>query len=216
MAQTDLQTVLFVGLGNPGSQYEMTRHNMGALVVEAFAYRLGWSLRLDRRFNAKTVKGVLDNLTIHLLLPLTYMNLSGNAVRSYIDYFKIPVHQVIIVVDDIALSFNQLRLRNMGSAGGHNGLKSVEACLGTSQYKRMRMGIGHPGEKMLANYVLETFNSVEQKELPAFIDQGVEVMIRLLKESFTQVMNSVNTVPTQKTRAEPIDLTKPPITGRGE
>lgn len=217
MTHTGLQTFLFVGLGNPGTQYAMTRHNMGFLAVQAFADRLGWSLKEDRRFNAKVVKGVVENLTIHLLLPLTYMNLSGDAVRRYIDYFKIPLNNMIIVTDDIALPFGQLRLRSGGSDGGHNGLKSLEACFGTPQYKRLRMGIGHPGEKMLANYVLEPFSHTEQQELPAFIDRGVEVLQRLLKENFTHVMNSVNTVPRQrKPELEPTDLTKPPITGRGE
>lgn len=221
MTQTGLQNFLFVGLGNPGVQYEMTRHNMGYLVIESFAHRLGWSLKEDRRFSACVAKGVIGTYTIHLLLPLTYMNLSGNAVRRYVDYFKIPLHHLIIITDDIALSFGQLRLRDMGSAGGHNGLKSIEACLGTSHYKRLRMGIGHPGEKMLASYVLESFSYIEQQELPTFIDRGVEVLQRLLKESFSHVMTSVNTVPRQKalkqrSDLEPTDLTKPPVTGRGE
>lgn len=217
MTHTGLQTFLFVGLGNPGTQYEKTRHNMGFLAVKAFADRLGCSLKKDLRFNALVVKGVFENLTIHLLLPLTYMNLSGNAVRRYMDYFKIPLNSVMIVIDDIALPFGQLRLRSGGSDGGHNGLRSIEACLGTSQYKRLRMGIGHPGEKVLSNYVLEPFNHTEQQELPAFIDRGVEVLRRLLKENFTQVMNSVNTVPRQRqSELEPTDLTKPPINGRGE
>jgi PTH1 family peptidyl-tRNA hydrolase len=221
VTQTALQTFLFVGLGNPGPEYKMTRHNIGYLVIQDFASRLGWSLKEDRRFNAQVVKGVIENHTVHLLLPLTYMNLSGNAIRRYVDYFKIPLDHLVVVTDDIALSFGQLRLRIMGSAGGHNGLKSVEASLGTSHYKRLRMGIGHPGEVMLANYVLDSFNQKEQQELQTFIDRGVEVLKRLLKESFSHVMTSVNTVPRQKlpkqgTGLEPIDLTKPPVTGRGE
>lgn len=221
MTQTGLQTFLFIGLGNPGPKYEMTRHNMGYLVIETFAKRLGWILKEDRRFSACAAKGVVDNHTIHLLLPLTYMNLSGNSVRRYVDYFKIPLNHLIVITDDTALPFGQLRLRNLGSAGGHNGLKSIEACLGTSHYKRLRMGIGHPGEKILANYVLEDFSCAEQQELPAFIDRGVEVLQRMLKESFSRVMTSVNTVPRQKvpkqaSGMEPIDLTKPPVTGRGE
>lgn len=213
-----MQSFLFVGLGNPGPQYVLTRHNMGCLVVQEFAHRLGWPLKEDRRFNAKVAKGISENKTVHLVLPLTYMNLSGNAVRRYVDYFKIPLNGVVVVTDDIALTFGQLRLRMMGSAGGHNGLRSIEACLGTSHYKRLRMGIGHPGEKMLVNYVLETFSPTEQQELPTFIDRGVEVLQRLLKESFSHAMKSVNTVPRQTTlkqrsAAEPIDLTKPPSTG---
>jgi peptidyl-tRNA hydrolase, PTH1 family len=212
----DLDQILFVGLGNPGLQYEMTRHNIGFLVIQELVHRLGWSLKDDKRFNARMAKGLSEDQTIHLLLPLTYMNLSGNAVRRYVDYFKIPFSCIVVVTDDIALPFGKLRLRSMGSAGGHNGLKSIEACLGTSHYKRLRMGIGHPGEKMLVNYVLEIFNHVEQQELPTFIDRGVEVLQRLLKESFSHVMTSVNTVPRkleQQSGAEPIDLTKPPSIG---
>lgn len=221
MIQSGVQNFLFVGLGNPGAKYKMTRHNMGYLVIKSLAHRLGWSWKEDRRFNAYAAKGVIENHTIHLLLPLTYMNLSGNSVRRYVDYYKISATQLLVITDDTALPFGQLRLRNIGSAGGHNGLKSIEACLGTSHYKRLRMGIGHPGEQMLANYVLEDFSCAEQQELPAFIDRGVEVLQRLLKESFSRVMTSVNTVPRQEvpkqaSGLEQIELTKPPVTGRGE
>lgn len=216
-----MQTFLFVGLGNPGSQYAMTRHNIGAMVVQSFAKSLGWPFKEDRRFNACAAKGSRGIDTVHLLLPLTYMNLSGTAVRQYADYFKVPLNRLLIIADDIALPFGQLRLRGGGSAGGHNGLKSVEACLGTAQYQRLRMGVGDPGEKMLAMYVLESFCLAEQKELPAFVDRSVEVLNRLLKESFSNVMTSVNTVPRRTmpekaSEKEPTDLTKPPVTGRGE
>lgn len=203
MTQTVLQSILFIGLGNPGADYAMTRHNMGYLVIEAFARSLGWLFKEDRRFKARVVKGVYENKTVHLVLPLTYMNLSGTTVRCYVDYFKIPMNSLVVVTDDIALAFGQLRLRILGSAGGHNGLKSIEESLGSSQYMRLRMGIGHPGEKMLANYVLETFNQVEQQELPTFIDQGVEVLKRLINENPSHVMNGVNTISHQiKTRQE--------------
>lgn len=201
----EYKTFLFVGLGNPGPQYEITRHNMGVLVIREFARRLGWSLKVDRRFNAEVVKGVSENHTLHLIFPLTYMNLSGMSVRSYADYFKIPFDHIVVIVDDIALPFGQIRLRELGSAGGHNGLKSIEQMLGTSHYIRLRMGIGHPkdvGEKMLVDYVLEPFTQVEQKELPAFIERGVEVLQRLLKEDFSRVMKNINT--------------KPQLTGLGE
>jgi len=196
---------LFVGLGNPGAQYEHTRHNIGRMVVEAFARRFGLTWKEDRRFIANTARGVVGVDTVHLLLPLTYMNLSGDAVRRYVDYFKIPLDSLVVVADDIALPFGRMRLRGVGSAGGHNGLKSVEGCLQTAGYKRLRMGIGQPGEAMLAVYVLENFSYEEQQELPKFIDRGAETLMCLMKESFSHVMTVVNT-----------DLTKPPVTGRGE
>lgn len=178
----------------------MTRHNMGYVVVQSCARLLGCSLREDRRFSAYVGKKEIENRVVHFLLPLTFMNLSGSAVRRYVDYFKIPVSGVIVVSDDVALPFGQLRLREGGSAGGHNGLKSVEAHLMTSHYKRLRMGIGHPGEQLMANYVLERFSHTEQQELPTFIQHGVEVLQKVLQDSFSNVMNQFN-------------LTKPPIAG---
>ncbi len=206
-----VQPFIFIGLGNPGAQYAMTRHNLGYLVVEAFASQLGWSLKEESQFNAKVAKGVVEQQAVHLLLPLTYMNLSGQAVRRYLDYFKIAVNQVLIIMDDIALPFGELKLRAMGTSGGHNGLKSIETSLGTSHYKRLRMGIGHPGEKMLASYVLESFSLIEQQSLSQFIGSGVSVMRRLLTESFTQVMNQVNTSVNQT-----LKKTKSPVIGLGE
>lgn len=219
MTQADPNSFLFVGLGNPGPQYALTRHNMGYLVVQAFAERLGWVFKEDKRFNARVAKGMSENKTVHLVLPLTYMNLSGTAVRRYVDYFKLSLDRLVVVTDDIALPFGQLRLRTLGSAGGHNGLKSVEAHLGTTHYTRLRMGIGHPGQKVLVDYVLDLFSHSEQEELPIVIDRGVEILQRLLRESASHVMNTVNTVPKQQTKGEklsgqePTDLTKPPLQG---
>jgi|GEM_PF-173819 len=218
MTQTRLQPLLYVGLGNPGPSYEMTRHNMGYLVIQALARRLGWCFKENARFNARLARGASKNCMIHLMLPLTYMNLSGEAVYRYVEDCHIPLQHLVVVSDDIALPFGQLRLRNKGSAGGHNGLKSVEVSLGTSQYKRLRMGIGHPGEKMLVNYVLEPFSPQEQEELPTFVDRGVEVLESLLNESFLWLMNRVNALrrdrkPEQAIRSESIDITKPLLTG---
>jgi PTH1 family peptidyl-tRNA hydrolase len=186
-------TFLIAGLGNPGSRYAKTRHNLGAEVVKGLGRVFGLSFREERRFNAEVAKGANKDVTVHLVLPLTYMNLSGLAVKAYVDYFKIPIDYVVIVVDDVALPFGQLRLRGMGSAGGHNGLKSIEQSLGTSDYIRLRMGVGHPGEGVLADYVLEPFSQAEQEQLPIFIDRGVEVLQRLLQEPFLNVMNDINT-----------------------
>lgn len=188
---------------------------MGVLVVQEFARQLGWSLKEDRRFNAKVAKGVSENQTVHLLFPQTYMNLSGTSVKLYADYYKIPLSHIVVIADDISLPFNQMKLKGMGSAGGHNGLKSIEQMFGTTHYIRLRMGIGHPGEQILADYVLEPFTQAEQKELAPFIARGAEVLHRLLKEDLSHVMKIINTVPRQK-GAEPIDLTKPPVEGLGE
>jgi PTH1 family peptidyl-tRNA hydrolase len=206
MEEAASQTVFIVGLGNPGREYEMTRHNIGFIIVQAFANELGLTLKLDSQFNAKVVKGRVGERTIHLALPMTFMNLSGAAVRRYVDYYGISNQQILVVTDDIALPFGQFRLRLRGSAGGHNGLKSVEAHLGTNDYPRLRVGVGHPGEKVLAEYVLEAFNQTELKELPNVISRGLNILERLLKESPGEVMEIAN-------RSLERDLTKPPIIG---
>lgn len=210
MTHSDQSIYLFAGLGNPGPQYEMTRHNIGYLVVKALASRMGWHFKEETRFNAYVTKGLIKDAAVHLLLPTTYMNASGSAIQRYMDYYKIDPRRLVVVVDDIALPFGQLRLKLMGSAGGHNGLKSVEAHLGTAHYMRLRMGIGHPGEKVLADYVLDPFTKEELKQLVAFVDQGVVALEQLLKEDASRVMNAINTVPKQaKQQGAGKDLTKP-------
>lgn len=197
MAHFDQQFV-FVGLGNPGSLYELTRHNLGYLVVKALARRMGWHFKEEKRFNAFVAKGLVGNHVLHLLLPTTYMNLSGVSVRQYLDFFKLSIKNLVIVTDDIALPFGQLRLKTMGSAGGHNGLKSIESHLGTTEYIRLRMGIGHPGEKFLADYVLDPFTKEELEHLVMFIDRGADVLEDLVKKEISKVMNTVNTLPSCK------------------
>jgi peptidyl-tRNA hydrolase, PTH1 family len=173
---------------------------MGYLVIQALAARMGWSLKEEKHFHAFVAKGTITDAMVHLLLPTTYMNLSGTAVRRYLDFFKLRANQVVVVVDDIAIPFGQLRLRPKGSAGGHNGLKSIEACLGTSDYIRLRMGIGQPQARDLVDHVLAPFNQEELKDLQTFIDRGVDVLLRLLKENLLYVMNAVNTAPPRTDR----------------
>ncbi len=220
MVPTALVTYLFVGLGNPGDRYAMTRHNFGRLVIERVATKFGWSIKEDRHFQALTAKGEYEGRQVHLLLPMTYMNLSGQAVRKYLDYYKLPIEGVVVVTDDTALSFGQMRLKPSGSSGGHNGLKHIEACLGTPVYGRLRLGVGHQGERDLADYVLENFNQDEQKELGSLIDRGADVLLRLIRSGFQRTMNLVNMTEVRKVepnlpdKQEQIDLTKPQLGGQ--
>jgi len=186
---------LFVGLGNPGKKYEMTRHNIGFMVLKELGMNLGWDFKEKTQFNALVAKGEFKNTTIHLLMPTTYMNESGLAVCRYMDYVKLVPHNLIIVVDDVALPYGSFRIREQGSSGGHNGLKSIEARLGTQQYTRVRMGIGHQGAIDLADYVLDNFTKEEQATLSGFVQQGVQVLKQLVDESITQVMKTVNKQP---------------------
>lgn len=190
--------LIIAGLGNPGLQYERTRHNIGFMVVKAFGHRAGWHFKEEKQLNALTAKGVIEGTAVHLLLPTTYMNLSGIAVKRYLDFYKLDISRLVVVADDIALSFGQIKLRLMGSAGGHNGLKSVEYHLRTTHYMRLRMGIGHHGENILADYVLSPFTTEELEHLDTLVNRGEDVLQRLLKESPAEVMNSVNTKPPVK------------------
>lgn len=192
MIPANLPYIIYVGLGNPGPKYEFSRHNMGFLVVQEFARKMGWQFKHDKRFNALITKGYVEGTIVHLLMPTTYMNLSGVALKHYLDFFKLDKDRVVVIVDDIALPFGQLRLRLQGSAGGHNGLKSIESSLGSSHYMRLRMGIGRSGDKILADYVLDPFNREEFETLNPFVSLGVEALELLLLESPTQVMNRFN------------------------
>ncbi len=184
---------LFVGLGNPGKKYEMTRHNMGYLVIQTFAHLHHISMTDDKRFLGIVGKGKINGVQVHLLLPTTYMNESGQSVRKYMDYHKITLDDIVVVTDDADISFGKLRLREEGSSGGHNGLKSIQAHVGTINYARLRIGIGREGERgTLADFVLDTFSKIEGEQLVKILDKGAATLEMLLGEDLTNVMNKVN------------------------
>lgn len=188
--------LVFAGLGNPGKRYAKTRHNLGFMVIEQLASDLSWPLIEDKRFRAKISKARLNDAEVHLLMPQTYMNESGQSIRHYLDYYKLGAEHLVVVLDEIALEFGQLRLRCRGSAGGHNGLKSIIAHLGTQEFARLRMGIGgQPEDKgqSQADYVLSDFNVQEAGLLDAFVKHGASVLKLLTMEPIALVMNKVNT-----------------------
>lgn len=192
--------LLFVGLGNPGEEYAMTRHNLGFLVVDAFAARFGWTFKQSRVFHGAICKGECQGGAVHLLKPMTYMNESGRSVSSYGNYYGITAQHVVVITDDVALEYGTIRIREEGSSGGHNGLKSLIACLGTQQFARVRMGIGMPPEGWdQADYVLGKFTLAEGTQLQAFIQRGVDVMVSLIEEPITRVMSLVNSNKPMKT-----------------
>ena len=156
---------LIVGLGNIGDEYANTRHNIGFKVLDAFAKASNLVFDNDTRYGA-TVSGRVKNAELLLLKPSTYMNLSGDAVRYWMQREKIPVENVLIIVDDLSIPFGSLRLKGNGSAGGHNGLKSIEARVGTQQYARIRFGIGNDFPKgAQVDYVLGEWSDEEAKRL---------------------------------------------------
>ena len=183
---------LIVGLGNPGKSYRDTRHNIGFLAIDAFAqkHRLDWKEK--KSFQGFFAEGKVGEDTVRLLKPTTFMNLSGESVGLVFRYFKQDLSWLLILADDVCLGFGQLRIRINSSAGGHNGLKSVEECLGTDRYPRLRIGVGAPKEKDLSDYVLGPFSKEEQALIPEVLERVVRSIEIWLDEGLTSAMNFAN------------------------
>lgn len=184
---------LIVGLGNPGKEYEYTRHNLGFLIVSRMAEENGWRLRSGSGVQGMVAEGRIAECEVVLLMPLSFMNNSGSVVKSLVAAKGIDFDRLLIVYDDFSLNFGQIRLRASGGGGGHNGLASVIEHLGTKEFARLRMGIGpvHPPQSRI-DFVLGPFSSAEKKELPAFVQQGVDCCRDWLTQSFSAVMSRYN------------------------
>ena len=166
---------LIVGLGNVGTEYALTRHNMGFMVLDQLAKMQEVTFQPDRLATLATCK--YRSRTLCLIKPTTYMNHSGRAVGYWLNKLTLPVEQSLVVVDDVALPFGKLRMRAQGATAGHNGLKSIEANLGTQSYPRLRVGIGNDFPKgRQADYVLAPFTEKELELLPALIDQACQMI----------------------------------------
>lgn len=187
MNQQD-KPVVVVGLGNPGKKYELTRHNIGVLVAKGVASRLNVDFKEEKKFHANVAKGVSQaGLQFHVLLPTTYMNESGRAVKAYLDFYRIAASQLIVISDDVELPFGQHRFRNKGSSGGHNGLKSIESMLGTQEYSRLKMGVGKDlAGVTLADYVLDIFKPSELLLLGDFVGKGVDFILSSTNETIAK------------------------------
>ena len=186
------ESYLVVGLGNIGLEYSKTRHNMGFMVLDA------WSQASNTAFNTMRYGDVakihLKGRTVYLLKPSTYMNLSGNAVRYYLQKLPIPTDRLLVICDDINLPFGKLRMRKNGSDGGHNGLKNIAECLETENYARIRMGVGHEfSTGAQADYVLGNLSEEEMKEMDNLSEkviQGVKDWIFVGADRAMNVLNA--------------------------
>lgn len=190
---------LIVGLGNPGSKYEQTRHNIGFMVIDALARGWGISLSENRKFQGIFGEGVGPHRQkIRLLKPLTYMNLSGQSIRAVTDWYKLPPESVLVIYDDMDLPLGRLRMRLSGSAGGHNGMKSTIAHLGTQAFPRLRLGIGAPkhpsaqGDKDTVSHVLGQFSKAEQPIVTEITHLAIAAVELSLKESTAKAMSLYN------------------------
>ena len=185
---------LIVGLGNPGRQYEATRHNMGFDVIDKLVeeYQVP---QAGVKFNAMYGKGRIGGQPVILMKPLSYMNLSGESLRAACDFFKVdPEEGLIVIYDDISLAPGQLRVRKKGSAGGHNGIKNIIAQLGTQNFLRVKVGVGEkPAGWDLADYVLGHFSKEEQVLMEEAFLRAADAASALLTEDVERVMNQYNT-----------------------
>jgi PTH1 family peptidyl-tRNA hydrolase len=183
---------LIVGLGNPGREYELTRHNIGFMAIDELAKR--WNISLnEQKFKGVFGAGFVNGEKVILLKPLTYMNLSGESIRPLMDYYKIDVDDFVVMYDDLDISVGKLRLRMKGSAGGHNGVKSTISHLGTQEFQRIRMGIDRPKNGMkVVDYVLGRFTSEEIPDVNHSIEKAADACEEWLNKPFLQIMNTFN------------------------
>ncbi|KZE68111.1 peptidyl-tRNA hydrolase [Fictibacillus phosphorivorans] len=183
---------LFIGLGNPGSRFDGTRHNIGFEVIDKLSDSLNIPMQ-QTKFKGLYGTGNVAGEKVFLLKPLTYMNLSGECVGPFMDYFQIPLEDMVVVYDDLDTIPGKLRLRTKGSAGGHNGIRSMIAHLGTQEFKRIRFGIGRPtNQQPVPDFVLNRFSKEEQIDVESGIDRSVKACEAFIETSFDKVMNKFN------------------------
>lgn len=182
---------LIVGLGNPGKEYEKTRHNVGFMVIDNYLNKKNIS-SLKNKFFANYIDVVIDSEKVIFLKPQKYMNLSGEVIKEFLKFYKINISDVLIISDDLDMSCGKIRLREKGSSGGHNGLKNIEQHLGTNGYKRLKIGVGNNKEINTKDYVLGKFNEKELEEINLSIEKTEHIIDDFLKINFIDVMNKYN------------------------
>ncbi|MFE9325130.1 aminoacyl-tRNA hydrolase [Nocardia sp. CA-135953] len=193
MTESSTGPALVVGLGNPGSEYERTRHNIGFLVADVLAQRVGGRFAVHKKSGADLLQARLDGRQVLIAKPRSFMNLSGRSVAALAKFFSVPPTEVIVVHDELDLPFGQVRLKRGGGEGGHNGLRSVSSALTTKDYLRTRIGIGRPpGRQDPADYVLKPFSSVERKEVPVIVEQAADAVELLLRVGLEPAQNQLH------------------------
>lgn len=184
---------LIAGLGNPGKKYEYTRHNSGFLFMDYLSAK--YDIKINKiKFKGLCGEGTIENEKVILLKPSTFMNLSGESIKEAMSFYKIESDNIIIIYDDISLPLGKIRIREHGSAGGHNGIKSIIQHTGTDKFKRIRIGIENPEKKKddLADFVLDSFSKSELKDFSVAVENGVEAIPLMLKGNCGKAMNLYN------------------------
>ena len=181
---------LIIGLGNPGKEYEDTRHNIGFKVIDNIAKE--YNIEINRqKFKGTYGEGFIDGEKVMILKPTTYMNLSGESVREVVDFYNLTNDDILVIYDDISLEVGTLRIREKGSAGGHNGIKSIIAHLGSDVFSRIKVGVGQPNEN-LVKYVLGKFSKDEMVVLSDVIDAVAKATREIIKSDVKTAMNHFN------------------------
>lgn len=187
------EPLLVVGLGNPGENYARTRHNLGFMVADLLASRLGGKFKAHKRSGAEVVTGRLAGRSVVLAKPRCYMNESGRQVGPLAKFYSVPPADIIVIHDELDLDFGRIRLKLGGGEGGHNGLRSVAAALGTKDFQRVRIGIGRPpGRKDPAAFVLENFSAPERPEIATICEQAADATEVLIELGLEPAQNRVH------------------------
>ncbi|MGV9612026.1 aminoacyl-tRNA hydrolase [Nocardia xishanensis] len=193
MTESTTGPVLVVGLGNPGPEYERTRHNVGFLVADVLAERVGGRFAVHKKSGADLLQARLDGRQVLLAKPRSYMNLSGRPVAALARFFSVPPTEVIVVHDELDLPFGAVKLKRGGGEGGHNGLRSISSALTTKDYVRTRIGIGRPpGRQDPADFVLKPFSTPERKEVPVIVEQAADAVELLLRVGLETAQNQLH------------------------
>jgi peptidyl-tRNA hydrolase, PTH1 family len=181
---------IVVGLGNPGRRYEGTRHNVGYAVVDALAQSPTVSA-FQNRFHADVAEWTEAGEKVLLVKPETFMNLSGRCVRQAVDFYQLPLEEILVVCDDINLPLGKLRFRKRGTHGGHNGLRDIESHLGTTVYPRLRIGVGAPADEVI-DYVLGRFRPSERPAINEALELATQAVVLWVREGIEKCMNQYN------------------------
>lgn len=185
---------LIIGLGNPGKEYENTRHNIGFMIIDEYFKQKNITPNWQNKFKAEYATITFNGEKIYFLKPSTYMNLSGQAVQEIMHYFKINASELLVVHDDLDLPIGRYRLKASSSAGGHNGIKSIIECIGTQDFARLKVGIGKDKNYDTKDYVLGNFNSTELKTLKELYPTFIKIIDEFLTTDINRLMNKYNGV----------------------
>jgi len=183
---------LIIGLGNIGEKYAFTRHNVGFMVLDKLALKEGFSFREEKKLKCFLAKARINGEEFLLIKPTTFMNLSGEALRAVIDYYKVVAEDILVIYDDLSLDLGKMRFRANGSDGGHNGIKSIIQHLGGNKFARLKIGIGPQPHIPAENFVLQNFSKEQLEDLKTVLDKAIEAVLFFFAEGIDKAQNRFN------------------------